>query len=215
MKPLVSDCAACRLVQRAGAIELVIWRLCCDVAQTVWLRPPQLETIRRPSQIDPKPPVTRTHPRYMPLSTSITYPVMNRSITQYATSAASLQHDILEPAPRARRRRARREAGAKRERGFAKPGKAYPSHSPFAGARRQEQALGRFQASGSVGDCAIERALAGSSTRVAHRRSDMVPSGSNRVLDPLAAWSEQVLMAWRARDTTSRASLSPGSSARR
>ena len=42
-----------------------VLRLCCDVAQTVWLRP-QLETIGRPSQIDPKPPVTRTHPRYMP-----------------------------------------------------------------------------------------------------------------------------------------------------
>jgi hypothetical protein len=54
----------------------------------------------------------------MPLSTSITDPVMNRSITQCATSAASPQHDILEPAPRARRRRARREAGAKRERGL-------------------------------------------------------------------------------------------------
>ena len=27
-------------MQRAGAIELVIWRLCCDVAQTVRLRPP-------------------------------------------------------------------------------------------------------------------------------------------------------------------------------
>src|SRR5580692_12118248 len=80
------------------------------------------------------------------------------------------------------------------------PARSDPWHSPFAGARRQEQALGRFQASGSVGDCAIERALAGSSTCVAHRRSDMVRSGSNRVLDPLAAWSEQVLMAWRARD---------------
>ena len=34
------DCAACRLVQRAGAIELVIWRLCCDEVQTVCLRPP-------------------------------------------------------------------------------------------------------------------------------------------------------------------------------
>ena len=54
----------------------------------------------------------------MPLSTSITDAVMNRSITQCATLAASLQHDILEPAPRARRRRARREAGAKRERGL-------------------------------------------------------------------------------------------------
>src|SRR5580692_10069600 len=54
----------------------------------------------------------------MPLSTSITDPVMNRSITQCATSAASLQHDILEPAPGARRRRARREAGAERERGL-------------------------------------------------------------------------------------------------
>ena len=42
MKPLLSDCAAPRLVQRAGAIELVIWRLCCDVAQTVRLRPPNL-----------------------------------------------------------------------------------------------------------------------------------------------------------------------------
>jgi hypothetical protein len=80
------------------------------------------------------------------------------------------------------------------------PARSDPRHSPFAGARRQEQALGRFQASGSVGDCAIERAMAGSSIRVAHRRSDMVRSGSNRVLDPLAAWSEQVLMAWRARD---------------
>jgi len=118
MKPLLSDCAASRLVQRAGAIELVMWRLCSDVAQTVWLRPPRLETIRRPSRIDPKPPVTRTHPRYMPLSTSITDPAMNRSITQCASSAASLQHHILEPAPRARRRRARREAGAKRERGL-------------------------------------------------------------------------------------------------
>jgi Domain of unknown function (DUF4202) len=39
------------------------------------------------------------------------------------------------------------------------------------------------------------RALAGSSTRVAHRRSDIVRSGSNRVLDPLAARSERVLMA--------------------
>ena len=37
--------------------------------------------------------------------------------------------------------------------------------------------------------------LAGSSTRVAHRRSDIVRSGSNRVLDPLAARSERVLMA--------------------
>ena len=35
MKPSLSDCAAPRLVQRAGAIELVIRRLCCDVAQTV------------------------------------------------------------------------------------------------------------------------------------------------------------------------------------
>ena len=42
MKPLLSGCAASRLVQRAGAIELVIWRLCSDVAQTVWLRPPNL-----------------------------------------------------------------------------------------------------------------------------------------------------------------------------
>ena len=54
----------------------------------------------------------------MPLSTSVTDPVMNRSTTQCATSATSLQHDILEPTPRARRRRARREAGAKRERGL-------------------------------------------------------------------------------------------------
>src|SRR5580692_4333301 len=54
----------------------------------------------------------------MPLSTSITDPVMNRSITQCATSAASLQHDILEPAPQARRRRTRREARAERERGL-------------------------------------------------------------------------------------------------
>ena len=39
----VADRAASRLVQRADAIELLIWRLCCEVAQTVW-RPPT-ETI--------------------------------------------------------------------------------------------------------------------------------------------------------------------------
>ena len=30
MKPLLSDCAASRLVQRAGAIEVRIWRLCLE-----------------------------------------------------------------------------------------------------------------------------------------------------------------------------------------
>jgi hypothetical protein len=54
----------------------------------------------------------------MPLSTSITDPVTNQPAKQDATSAASPQHDILESAPRARRRRTRREAGAKRERGL-------------------------------------------------------------------------------------------------
>jgi hypothetical protein len=37
MERLLSDCAACRMVRRAGAIELVIGR-CVLVAQTVWLR---------------------------------------------------------------------------------------------------------------------------------------------------------------------------------
>ena len=37
MKPLLCDCAASRLVQRAGAIELVIWQVCSDVAQTARL----------------------------------------------------------------------------------------------------------------------------------------------------------------------------------
>jgi hypothetical protein len=49
-----------------------------------------------------------------------TYPLSKTDPTAASrrSSAASLQHDILEPAPRARRRRARREAGAKRERGL-------------------------------------------------------------------------------------------------
>jgi NADPH:quinone reductase-like Zn-dependent oxidoreductase len=40
MKPLLCDCAASRLVQRAGGIELVIWQVCSDVAQTVRCDPP-------------------------------------------------------------------------------------------------------------------------------------------------------------------------------
>src|SRR5271166_3172377 len=54
----------------------------------------------------------------MPASTSITDPVTAGPIKQRAISAASLQHNILESAPRARRRRARREPGAERERGL-------------------------------------------------------------------------------------------------